>query len=167
MAATYDWSKFTLRMDIQASKEAIYDAWVSQEIIDLWFLKKLEIMNDKGVQKDCFDKIEKGDSYKWWWYGHSDEVTETGIILDANGLDTFAFTFGKAGDCYISIYEELGENIIELRQINIPTDERSQHEFHLGCKVAWAFFLTNLKSILEGGNDLRNKNENLRKMINS
>lgn len=167
MAATYDWSKFTLRIDIQASKEAIYDAWVSQEIIDLWFLRKLRIYNNKGIEKDCFEKMEQGDSYEWWWYGQNDDVMETGAILEANGSDRVAFTFGKAGDCYISIYEEMGENIIELRQVNIPTDERSMHEFHLGCKVGWSFFLANLKSILEGGADLRNKNENLKRMANS
>ncbi len=167
MAATYDWSKFVLRIDIQASKEAIYDAWTSQEIIDLWFLRKLTILNSKGAEKDLFEKIEEGDSYQWWWYGHDDEVTENGIILEANGSDTFAFTFGKAGNCYIKINEEMGENIVELHQYNIPTDERSMHEFHLGCKMGWTFFLANLKSILEGGVDLRNKNENLKRMLNS
>ena len=167
MAATYDWSKFMLRIDIQASKEAIYDAWTSPEIIDLWFLRKLTMQNSNGIEKDCFGKFEPGDTYQWWWYGHSDEIMETGTIIEANGSDSMAFTFGKAGDCYISIYEEMGENILELRQLNIPTDEQSMHEFHLGCKVGWSFFLANLKSILEGGSDLRNKNENLKRMANS
>jgi hypothetical protein len=166
MAATYDWSTFTLRIGIEASKEAIYDAWTSPEIIELWFLRKIMMKNDKGVERDYFDKFEKGDTYTWWWFGHTDDINESGIIMEANGLDAFAFSFGKAGDCLVRIYEEHSENIIELTQMHIPTDERSQHEFHLGCKMGWTFFLTNLKSILEGGIDLRNKNDHLKRVLN-
>jgi uncharacterized protein YndB with AHSA1/START domain len=164
MAATYDWSKFTLRIGIEASQQAIYDAWTSKELIELWFLRKAETKNNKGVEKDCFAKFEEGDSYTWSWYGYDAE--ESGSILASNGTDAFGFSFGKAGDCYIRIYEEEGENIMELSQINIPTDERSQHEFHLGCKMGWTFYLSNLKSILEGGSDLRNKNERLTRVLN-
>ena len=165
MAATYDWSKFTLRINIQTSKQAIYDAWTTKELIELWFLKTAETFNGNDQEKDPFDAFEKGDKYRWWWYGFED--SESGSILEANGTDEFAFTFSKAGDCYIRIYDEHEETIMELNQINIPTDERSQHEFHLGCKMGWTFFLSNLKSILEGGIDLRNKNETLKRVINS
>ena len=165
MAATYDWSKFTLRVNVQASVQAIYDAWTTSELIELWFLKKAEMLNSDGILKDCFDAFQKEDSYTWWWFGFEDG--ETGTILEANGKDEFAFSFGKAGDCYIRIYEESEETIMELTQTNIPTDERSRHEFHLGCKMGWTFFLSNLKSILEGGIDLRNKNETLKRVINN
>lgn len=37
----------------------------------------------------------------------------------------------------------------------------------LAVSVAGTFYLANLKSILEGGVDLRNKNEALKKMLNS
>jgi hypothetical protein len=165
MAATYDWSKFILRISIQASKEAIYDAWTTKELIELWFLKTAEIFDSKGIEKDPFEAFQKEDKYTWWWFGY--ENAEQGTILEANGADEFAFTFGKAGDCYVRIYEEQEETIMELSQINIPTDERSQHEFHLGCKMGWTFFITNLKSILEGGIDLRNKNENIKRVLNN
>ncbi len=167
MAATYDWSTFRLRIPVQASMQAIYDAWTSGELIELWLLRRAETTNSNGVEKDYFDKFETGDTYKWWWHGYSDDVMETGMILEANGADTFAFEFGKAGNCEVRIYEELGESIVELSQTNIPTDERSRHEHHLGCKMGWTFYLANLKSILEGGNDLRNKNEYLKSVLNS
>ena len=81
------------------------------------------------------------------------------------------FTFGQEGaeamTCLVKIYREEGETICEIVQDNIPDDEKGKSYYHIGCLTGWSFFLTNMKSILEGGGDLRNKNERLKKMINS
>lgn len=37
----------------------------------------------------------------------------------------------------------------------------------LSCKTGWTSYLANLKSVLEGGIDPRNKNEQLKAVINS
>jgi hypothetical protein len=39
--------------------------------------------------------------------------------------------------------------------------------YHLGCKTGWTFYLANLKSLMEGGIDLRNKNEKIQRVINA
>jgi hypothetical protein len=52
-------------------------------------------------------------------------------------------------------------------QDEIPVNETAMHNWHLGCKTGWTFYLANLKSIYEGGIDLRNKNINLHEVINS
>ncbi len=57
--------------------------------------------------------------------------------------------------------------MVELTQKNIPTDDESKQDIRLGCDSGWSFFLVNLKSIYEGGLDLRNKNADLKRMINS
>lgn len=92
---------------------------------------------------------------------------EAGEILEANGKDRFRFSFGKAGICTVTIKEENGQHIVELVQDNIPDDEQGKHYWHLGCKTGWTFYLANLKSLLEGGIDLRNKDESLKNVINS
>ena len=94
-------------------------------------------------------------------------MIEEGTILDCNGKDFLKFSFGKAGNCSITIKEEMGVNIVELMQDNIPTDEHGMQYWHLGCKTGWTFYLANLKSILEGDIDIRNKNEKIRQVINS
>ncbi|MDR5590738.1 hypothetical protein [Christiangramia sp. SM2212] len=71
------------------------------------------------------------------------------------------FIFGKAGVVRLKIKEKLDETILELKQENIPTDEESRYNFHVGCKTGWTFYLLNLKSILLDGPDLRNKNSEL------
>jgi hypothetical protein len=67
----------------------------------------------------------------------------------------------------IQIKTEEDTSIVELLQYDIPVDEKGKVNFHLGCAEGWVFYLANLKSVLEGGIDLRNKNEKFKKMINS
>ena len=87
--------------------------------------------------------------------------------MDCNGKDLFKFKFGDAGNCTVSIYEEQGEKIVELLQDQVPTDEKGKQNWHIGCKTGWTFYMANLKSMLEGGIDLRNKNEKLQNVISA
>lgn len=167
MSSEYDWSRFKVRINIDASKESIYEAWASQEVLELWFLRLAEFTDREGNVKGRFEKIAQGDRYKWLWHGYGDDTAETGTILQANGMDSLKFTFGKAGNCTITIKEVSGENLIEIVQDEIPVDEAGKQHFHIGCQLGWTFYLANLKSMLEGGVDLRNKNEQLKGMMNS
>lgn len=161
----YDWSRFVTRININAPADKIYRCWATREGIESWFLKMSEYAKPGGNLRADHEMIEKADTYRWSWYGY--EIIESGDILEANGKDLFKFSFGEAGICTVSVKKEEGENIVELIQENIPTTEQGMHSFHLGCKTGWTFFLANLKSLLEGGIDLRNKNEKLTRMINA
>jgi len=167
MSQPYDWSRFSVRIDIKASKESVYEAWTSQEMLELWFLRLAEFTAPDGEVRGRFDRIAQGDRYKWLWHGYADDTAEYGEILEANGSDLLRFRFGPAGTCTVRCLEEEGEQVVELVQEDIPTDDRGMHRFHVGCKTGWTFYLANLKSLLEGGIDLRNQNERLRNMINS
>ena len=94
-------------------------------------------------------------------------MAEDGEILSCNGKDHLKFRFGKAGNCSISMYPEEGEMILDLLQDEIPTDDKALVEWHIGCKTGWTFYLSNLKSLLEGGIDLRNRNEKLKRVISA
>ncbi|MBT8252904.1 MAG: hypothetical protein HKN00_07420 [Flavobacteriaceae bacterium] len=41
--------------------------------------------------------------------------------------------------------------MLTLKQYDIPTDEKTKLEVHLGCSNGWTFWLTNLKAMLEHG----------------
>jgi hypothetical protein len=56
---------------------------------------------------------------------------------------------------------------VELTQENIPEEENPEKNLYLAYSQGWAFYMVNLKSILEGGIDLRNKNDLLSKVVNS
>lgn len=165
--SNYDWSKFVTRINVNAPVEKLYWCWATREGIEYWFLRMSEYKSPDGSLRASDEPVKKGDNYVWRWHGWSDETTEYGSILDCNGKDLFKFSFGKAGDCTVIIKEELGQNIVELVQENIPDDEEGRRTWHLGCKTGWTFYLANLKSLLEGGVDLRNRDEGLKNVINS
>ncbi|MEP6950371.1 MAG: hypothetical protein ABI863_13895 [Ginsengibacter sp.] len=67
----------------------------------------------------------------------------------------------------VTIQEEQEECMVSLKQYNIPIDEAGKTNYHIGCMEGWVFYLADLKSIREGGIDLRNKNPDIKKVINA
>ncbi|MFZ6666186.1 SRPBCC family protein [Peijinzhouia sedimentorum] len=161
----FDWTTFTRKIAIKARLTDIYKAWTSASEIEKWFLSKATFMdtNKKPIGKDS--SIEKGFTYEWNWYLF--DVTEQGKIIEANGKDYIQFTF--AGECLVDIKLSVQDDyvLVELTQKNIPTDELSKQGIRLGCASGWSFFLVNLKSVYEGGLDLRNKDTNFSGMVNN
>lgn len=161
------WGSFTVRININAAVEKLYLLWATEAGMESWFLRLCEYKRASRTHRDSHDPVQNGDTYLWRWHGYSDEVKEEGMILECNGKDYLKFSFGQAGDCIVRIKEEAGHTIVELYQENIPDDEKGKHYWHVGCKAGWTFYLANLKSLCEGGIDLRNKDERLKDMINS
>ena len=111
------------------------------------------------------------DRYHFRWWGWPDDMEEFGEILQANGLNHFEFTFtaNEMNDMKVQVRlsKEAEFVRVTLHQYDIPVTEKGKCYFHLGCTKGWTFYLSNLKSILEGGLDLRNKDENVKRVINS
>jgi hypothetical protein len=165
--SNFDWSWFTVRINVKASTEKLYWCWATKEGIEFWFLRRSDYKKPNGQLFTGDEYVQKGDLYSWWWHGYPDEVVEHGEILDCNGKNFFEFKFGAAGKCSVKIYEEHGEMVVELLQYDIPTDDVSKQNWHIGCKTGWTFYMANLKSMIEGGIDLRNRNEQLQNMLNA
>jgi uncharacterized protein YndB with AHSA1/START domain len=161
---TIDWTQFTRRIAVKAPLHKMYDAWTKELEIESWFLSKAEFHDSNGIDLESHTHVKKGDTYAWNWYLYPD--TEYGRITEANGKDHLQFTF--AGECLVDINltEQAGHTIVELTQKNIPTDDLSKKNIRLGCDAGWSFYMVNLKSVYEGGHDLRNKNQDLMGMIN-
>ena len=156
-----------LRIPVRAETALLYRLWTTQAGLESWFLRQADLTSADGQEKSREDSIQAGDRYEWRWHGWPDDVVEQGSFLAANGTDTVQFSFGKAGNVRVTIAKDAGEQIIELVQDEIPEDENSVILYHLGCMKGWLFYLVNLKSIAEGGLDLRNRNESLRDVVNS
>ena len=163
----YDWSKFTKRIDVKTSIEAAYRLWTTEAGLERWFLRFAEFTTPDDSLRPPDSHVQEGDTYRWFWFGWDDNAVEAGKVLKVNGKDFFQFTFAKNCTVSVTIKTEEGQTIVELVQENIPTDEESKVNWHVGCSTGWTFYLANLKSILEGGVDLRNKNLSLKHMANS
>lgn len=162
-----DWSKFTKRITIDAEAEQIYRAFATQSGIESWFLRVSEFSSSDGAVRDRESYAQKGDRYFWAWHGWGDEVNQRGEILDANGKDFFQFTFHDPMKVSIRVLREHNTNILELVQTNIGLEDDSRMNYFVGCGEGWTFYLANLKSVLQGGLDLRNKDEKIKRVVNS
>ena len=138
-----DWTQFTRKIRIRASRERVYKAWASRYQLATWFLASCEPFNNAKMG----EMVNAGDKVLWTWHNYPNESEIE--ILEANAKDKFAFTFGAGMEVKVTIKVVNDWTEIELRQYNIPTDEASRHNFYVGCSQAWSTWLVNLKSWLE------------------
>ena len=156
-----------MRVNIHAPAGKAYDAWTTAAGLMQWFLRKVIFTGADGRARGNNEPIAAGDTYEWYWHGYPDSVMEKGKILEANGADGLSFTFSLGCPVNISIYSQHGETIVELVESNLPTDDETMLKHYVGDSKGWIFYLTNLKSVLEGGLDLRNKKNELTDVITS
>jgi uncharacterized protein YndB with AHSA1/START domain len=163
----YNWNKFIKRITIDAPAQTIYNAWATQEGLEKWFLQKAEFTTSGNQLRARNEPVQAGDSYEWAWFGYPDTTTERNQVLAVNGYDYLQFSF--SGNCIVAvtIKTEQNETICELEQIMTPPDEQEKQFFYIECGKGWTFYMTNLKSILEGGIDLRNKTVEIQNVINA
>ena len=128
-----DWSRFSVRININAPVEMLFNAWTQKAGIEHWFLRLCEFTGPDGKKRREDEAVAKGDLYKWLWHGYPDETVEFGSILETNGRDQLKFSFGKAGNCTVKIHQEKGQTIVQLIQDDIPTDDEGKKNFHCGC----------------------------------
>ena len=137
----YDWSKFVLRIYIKASPARVFQAWTDDKIVTKWFTVKTVIEPKKN-----------GRLYFEWLAGDKMEARVNSIVKNKK----FVFPFGSKGEEVAVTFKKDGQGCIcELRQYNMKTSDTDKWRMHRGCIQGWTFFMTNLKSYLEHGIDLR------------
>lgn len=160
----FNWTSFTKNIVIRADLHVLYNAWTVAAEIERWFLRRALYFDKAGRALSLYQNFEAGDSYIWSWYAQNN--VENGQILAANGKDFLQFTFAR--NCIVEVKLTQMDNhvMVRLTQKNIPVDEESMQNIRLGCASAWLFYLINLKSVYEGGLDLRNKYDALISVVN-
>ncbi len=161
----FDWTSFTVKILVKAPMQTIYNAWTKSGELERWFLKSAIFYNTSRQAIPPTNNAEKDFKYQWTWYLH--DPVENGRYIEANGKDHINFTF--EGDCIVDVKlsEKLDYTQVDLHMKDIPVDELSKQEIRLGCHSGWSFYLVNLKSVYEGGLDLRNKDSYFRPMVNN
>lgn len=161
----FNWTRFTLKIAVRANLADVYNAWTRSADIERWFLSKSVFTGPDNKRVGRKASVTKGGTWTWEWFGW--EHTDQGRITEANGKDHLQFTF--AGECPVDVrLKKQGKDVIvELTQSKIPTDDSPKQNIRLGCHTGWSLFLLNLKSVYEGGIDLRNKDTELKGMVNN
>ena len=161
----FNWSKFSKRIFVNTELEAVYNAWTKSAELEKWFLSKASFTTKENKKILPTENTVSGSVYRWNWFAQNHY--EEGTIINANGIDHIEFTF--AGNCkvLVELSREENQTLVKLTQTEIPLDNNSKENIRLGCAFGWTFYLLNLKSVLEGGLDLRNKDTDLIGVVNN
>ena len=137
----HDWTQFKLRIFINKPVSKVYDAWTNDKVVSKWF-----------TVKSVIEPKKNGQIYYEWLGGET--MDDKVISISKNRL--FTFPFGNKGERVTVKFNKDGKGCIcELHQYKMKTSPESKWNMHRGCLQGWTFFMTNLKSYLEHGIDLR------------
>lgn len=160
--AEHNWTKFTITADFNTDARSIYKAWATPAGLESWFLRKADFYTITGRKREPEEFILKEDTYEWLWHGFDDSALQKGEVLEVNSIDFLKFTFTDDTIVSVNIRSASGLTILELTQENIKEDPDPGSNLFVQCQTGWTFYLANLKSIIEGGIDLRNKRIDVR-----
>jgi len=148
-AGPLDWTRLVSRICVRASAPAVFEAWATADGLARWLLESAEFRDAESGAVRPDGAARTNDGFRWVWKA-SGSVTE-GVIDEAHWPERLAFGFGPAGRCEVAIRPAGGgQTLVEILHADLP-DAATYAE----CSRGWAFYLTNLKSVLEGGPDLR------------
>jgi hypothetical protein len=161
------WNEFSIRIPVKSQVAELYAAWATQGGIERWFLRSAIYKTAQGSLRGSKELVQPGDHYHWLWHGYPDDAAESHAVLEANGIDQFQFQF--TGKCIVTVWLERMKDytMVNLKQEKIPDDKNPATNLFVGCQLGWTFYLANLKSIFEGGIDLRNRDIDFKHVINS
>lgn len=151
------WISFKVSGDYNTDIRSLYEAWATTAGLEKWFLRKATFYTIPRRTREPEEFIMKEDTYEWYWHGFGDDAVEKGQILEANGYDLLKFSFSGNTTVSVQLSSRNGISLVELTQENIPIEEDPAKNLYVQCQIGWTFYMANLKSVIEGGLDLRNK----------
>ena len=104
-----------------------------------------------GMARGPDEPFREGDTYHFE-YVH--DFRHGGTILAMEPGRRVRFTFGEPV-VEIRFREVDGATEVDLHQTGCPVEDPERAWMHLNCRSCWIYFLTNLRSVLAGGPDVR------------
>lgn len=158
----FDFKKFIQRIHINPDTEEAFMMWATSENLEKWYVKSAIYHTPEGNLKARNEPIAMGDEYEWIW---TDGAKLNGIILKADGKN-IEFTFGNDVVVSVRIKQLNGRTLIELEQQHNFADAEMKFNNYMACFPGWEFYLINLKSICDGGIDLRETKPDIDLLVN-
>lgn len=140
---SYDWTRFSITFFYYAPLERVFRAWATPGGLESFFVEECRTARGKD------ELVRAGEEYLFR-YVHGFE--HGGRFLGLRENEQLAFTFGEM-KVEVTFTEVAGGARVVLQQSGIEDQVMS----HMNCRSCWLYFMTNLKSVLEHGIDLRDK----------
>ena len=178
--STRDWLGFTQVIHIRTDAVSAWRMVATCDGLERWFLGRADAWTHDGRQWPREISLEQGAKLRMSWLCvgtcdergvfASDEQSEDNEVLrtDAPQRIRLGWYEGK-GWVEFRVQPHLadGRVTIELEQRMLPSNDfRQLEQAYIGCREGWAFYLTNLKSVLEHGTDLRERTPDRKGIIN-
>jgi hypothetical protein len=151
----------SILLDIQLNDAFEYAA--SGGGLEKWFIGKAVFTSREGTVRKQGEKVKQGDTYLFNWLAKDFSVT--GEVLEAADNSLFKFSFGLSFIVTISVTTRGTRTLFTLKQQYAPGAEKDDFA-HINCCVCWTFFIANLKSVAEGGIDLREVHADDESLVN-
>lgn len=132
--------------------DKVYKAIASAKGLQSWFMGNAVFTGVSGNILSAEEPAQNNNTFKWNWLAK--DLGITGKVLSTVKNEKFSFTFGSSFEVTITLKQSSKRTLLTLTQKYSP-GARHNDFANINCCVCWVFFLTNLKSVLEHGNDLR------------
>ncbi|HVT11018.1 MAG TPA: SRPBCC domain-containing protein [Fimbriimonadaceae bacterium] len=150
-----DTSKFTKRIRIKCLPEEAFARWTTTDGLESWFLSRAFFSSG--------EEALAGDRFELAW---AEGTTDQGEVVAVQPPSLFEFTwYDGRGRVRVAFSPIDTGTLVEVTQIVASDGEQQLQEF-MDCRDGWTFYLTNLKSVLEGGLDLRETQPDLTGLVN-
>ncbi|MBP9096001.1 MAG: SRPBCC domain-containing protein [Ignavibacteria bacterium] len=161
---TFNMNCFTHAIILKSRIEEVYEYISTSSGIVKWFIGKAKYFYKDSHIRLGNEKARKGDSFLWNWLNKDLELK--GVVTESSDNKLFSFTFSPL--FFVSIeLTKTEENDTRLTLRQEYQDSASKNDFaYINCCTCWVFFMTNLKSVIEYGIDLREKEAADEMMVN-
>ena len=159
----FNWTSFQHAILLDADLEEVFKYVATADGICRWFLGDVTYRTVAGVERPLNEIASIGDHYIWKW--QDKDFATKGEILDCQINSLFQFTFGSTFEVVIRLSSEQERTRLTLGQEYRNGAVEDQFQY-LNCCVCWVFFMTNLKSVIEGGKDLREREVDEELLVN-
>ena len=183
---SHDWTSFDVYLYMDAAPAEVLRYWQTVEGFTQFFVAEMTARNENGDEvsdamltpgtrdgtRDGGDAmltpgtrmltpgttstrmLTPGTRYRW--RGIHDYAGE-GQFLEITD-ESVVFTFGGRYHVRVRVTPQGTGTCLHLRQSGIGEEEGEQVNGSLNCRSCWIYFLVNLKSVIEFGTDLRDRN---------
>ncbi len=157
------WKQLVQVIYIAAPMDTVYASLTTAKGMMGWSSMEASLTAADGTEVPAGEPASPGTRFRLIWHtGHD----ETGEFYEANGSDRLRYSFGEGIEVTFTL-EEVEDGTVKVNLVQ--TQDRSDEEnlkILLGFKEGWGFYLTNLKSVLEGGLDLRDFTHDIDNRVN-
>lgn len=174
-----DWTGFTQRIVIDASPDAVWPLVSTGDGLVRWFVRRTEVTDGDGAPVAGAAPLPAGGRVSLVWATACDpsQTTEPGEAIEVDGIDACDAATHRVR---IGWYEDAGwvevrlsaradgGCVVELEQRMDAVLPHARLEGpYIGCREGWAFYLANLKAVVEQGIDLRSARPDVAGQLNA